>query len=127
MVMTQVLAVAPAGAARHLGHVLPLWSVAPFVLLLLCIAVLPLVAGHFWDRNRNKALLCVALGAPVAIAIAWLEPVVLAHTAREYVSFIILLGALFVISGGVVVRGTLAGTPGLNAALLGIGAVLASV
>jgi Na+/H+ antiporter NhaD/arsenite permease-like protein len=111
----------------HLGRVLPLWSVAPFALLLLCIAVLPLVAGRFWDRNRNKALLSLALGAPVAIWIARLEPMVLAHTAHEYLAFIILLGALFVISGGIVVRGTLAGTPGLNTALLGIGAAAASL
>ena len=51
--------------------------------LLLCIAVLPLVAGHFWDRNGNKALLSFVVGAPVAIWIAYLEPMVLAHTAHE--------------------------------------------
>jgi len=118
---------AQAAGAQQLGHLLPLWSVAPFALFLLCIAVLPLVAGHFWDHNRNKALLSFLLGAPVAIWIAYLEPVVLAHTAHEYAAFIILLGALFVISGGVVVRGTLAGTPGLNTGLLGIGALLASL
>jgi Na+/H+ antiporter NhaD/arsenite permease-like protein len=125
MSLTAVLA--SATGAHQLGHLLPLWSIAPFGALLLCIAVLPLAASHFWDRNRNKALLSFLVGAPVAIWIAWLEPMVLAHTAREYVAFIILLGSLFVISGGVVVRGTLAGTPGLNAALLGIGAVLASL
>ena len=125
--MTLPLVLASAAGAQHLGHLLPLWSVAPFGLFLLCIAVLPLVAGHFWEHNRNKALLSVLLGAPVAIWIASLEPMVLAHTAHEYAAFIILLGALFVISGGVVVRGTLAGTPGLNMALLGIGAALASL
>ena len=118
---------ATAAGAQRLGHVLPLWSIAPFGAFLLCIAVLPLVAGHFWDRNRNKALLSLLMGAPVAIWIAYLEPMVLAHTAHEYAAFILLLGALFVISGGVVVRGTLAGTPGLNAALLAVGAVLASL
>jgi Na+/H+ antiporter NhaD/arsenite permease-like protein len=59
--------------------------------------------------------------------VAALEPSVLVHTAREYAAFVILLGALFVIAGGVVVRGTLAGTPGLNTLLLGVGAALASV
>src|SRR5207237_8352227 len=51
----------------------------------------------------------------------------LLHRAMEYLAFILLLAALFVISGGIVVRATLAGTPGLNAILLAIGALLASV
>ncbi len=125
--MTLSPILASAAGAQQIGHLLPLWSVAPFGAFLLCIAVLPLVAGRFWDHNRNKALLSFVVGAPVAIWIAYLEPVVLARTAHEYVAFIVLLGALFVISGGIVVRGTLAGTPGLNVALLGIGAVLASL
>jgi Na+/H+ antiporter NhaD/arsenite permease-like protein len=125
MRLPAILATAVAG--QHIGALLPLWSIAPFGLLLLCIAVLPLAASDFWDRNRNKAVLSVAFGAPVAIWMGYLEPAVLAHTAHEYAAFIILLGALFVISGGIVVRGTLAGTPGLNVTLLGIGAVLASL
>jgi len=112
---------------HSLGHLLPLWSIAPFLLLLLCVAVLPLVAAPFWDRNRNKALLSLALGAPVAAWIAHLEPTVLAQAAHEYAAFVILLGALYVISGGIVVRGTLAGTPGLNTGLLAIGALAASL
>lgn len=116
---------AQAAAAPHL--VLPAWSVLPFAALLLCIAVLPLAAGRFWDSNRNKAWLCAALGLPVALWVGALAPRVLAHTAHEYAAFILLLGALFVISSGVVVRGTLAGTPGLNVALLAIGALLASL
>ncbi len=125
--MPAPLVIAAAVPTHQLGHLLPLWSVAPFALFLLCIAVLPLVAGHFWDRNRNKALLSFVLGAPVAAWIGYLDPTVLFHTAHEYAAFIILLGALFVISGGIVVRGTLAGTPGLNAVLLAIGSVLASL
>ncbi|HET7752763.1 MAG TPA: sodium:proton antiporter [Anaeromyxobacteraceae bacterium] len=116
-------------AAEHtpqLGSLLPVWSVAPFAAILLCIAVLPLVAGGWWEHNRNKALLSALLGVPVAAWIASLDPLLLAHTAHEYVAFILLLGALFVISGGIVVRGTLAGTPGLNTGLLAIGALLAS-
>jgi Na+/H+ antiporter NhaD/arsenite permease-like protein len=121
------LVLAAAAGSQQLGHLLPLWSIAPFAAFLLCIAVLPLVAGHFWDANRNKALLSFLMGAPVALWIGRLEPMVMAHTAHEYAAFIILLGALFVISGGIVVRGTLAGTPGLNVALFGVGAALASL
>ena len=109
-----------------LGSFLPAWSVLPFAALLLCIAVLPLVAPHFWEKNRNKGILAALLGVPVAAWIATLQPWLVVHAAREYVAFILLLGALFVIAGGIVVRGTLAGTPGLNSVLLGTGAVLAS-
>jgi Na+/H+ antiporter NhaD/arsenite permease-like protein len=119
---------APTGTTpAPLGLELPLWSVAPFALMLLSIAVLPLVAGRYWERNRNKGLVALALGGPVAWWIGWLEPAVLGRTAHEYAAFLLLLGALFVISGGVVVRGTLSGKPGLNTALLAIGAVLASL
>ena len=118
---------AAAAEGQRLGHQLPWWSVVPFELMLLSIAVLPFVAGRFWVHNRNKALLSCMLGLPVAIWIVRLEPMVLTRTTHEYATFIILLGALYVISGGILVRGTLAGTPGLNTVLLGIGAALASL
>jgi Na+/H+ antiporter NhaD/arsenite permease-like protein len=113
--------------APQLGNLLPLWSVMPFAAMLLGIAILPLAAGRLWESNLNKALLSAVLGVPVAIWTATLDATALAHAASEYLSFILLLGALFVISGGIVVRGTLAGTPGLNSVLIAIGAVLASL
>ena len=73
-----------------LGLRFPAWSVVPFALMLLAIAVLPLVAGGFWERNRNKALLSVVLGAPVAVWTAALEIEALLHTASEYLAFIVL-------------------------------------
>src|SRR6266850_1759754 len=119
---------AAAGAATpQLGNLFPLWSVVPFVAMLLAIAVLPLLIGKHWEPNLNKAMLSALLGAPVAIWTATLEPAAVVHAGGEYLAFILLLGALFVISGGIVIRGTLAGTPGENAIVLGIGAVLASI
>ena len=50
-----------------IGQALPLWTVLPFALLLLCIAVLPLCAGHWWEHNRNKALVAGLLSAPIAL------------------------------------------------------------
>jgi Na+/H+ antiporter NhaD/arsenite permease-like protein len=114
-------------AELHLGNRFPIWSVVPFVAMLLAIAVMPLFAGKLWEYNHNKAILSVVLGAPVAIWTATLEPKALGHAASEYVAFIVMLGALFVIASGIVVRGTLAGTPGLNTVLISIGAVLASI
>ena len=126
--MSGSVASAAAGAsAEALGARLPAWSVVPFGLMLLAIAVLPMVAPHFWERNRNKALVSLVLGGPVALWIGLLDPAAVLHTAHEYAAFVVLLGALFVISGGVVVRGTLAGTPGVNTVLLALGAVLASL
>ena len=120
-------ALAASAAHPQLGDLFPVWSVLPFAAMLLSIAVLPLLAPGLWEHNRNKAILSFLLGAPVAIWTATLEPAAVLHAGSEYLAFILLLGALFVISGGIVVRGTLAGTPGLNTVLLAIGAVLASL
>jgi Na+/H+ antiporter NhaD/arsenite permease-like protein len=118
---------AVSASTPQLGHLFPLWSVAPFLAMLLAIAVGPLIAANIWKQNRNKAILSILLGAPVAIWTATLDPTSVVHTASEYLAFILLLGALFVIAGGIVVRGTLAGTPGLNTVVLGIGAILACI
>ena len=116
-----------AAAGGRVGGALSLWSVAPFALMLLGIAVLPLVAGRLWEHNRNKAILSAVLGLPVVAWMWTLDASAVGHVAHEYVAFLILLGSLFVIAGGIVIRGTLSGTPGLNAAFLALGAVLASV
>ncbi|MGH7550389.1 MAG: sodium:proton antiporter [Gemmatimonadota bacterium] len=114
-----------------MGAALPLWTVAPFLLLLASIAVLPLAASDWWEAHGHKALVALVLAAPLA---AYL---ILAHGAegaghlgdslRDYVSFIVLLGSLFVIAGGIHVRGSLAGTPLANTAFLGVGAVMANL
>jgi Na+/H+ antiporter NhaD/arsenite permease-like protein len=114
-----------------MGAELHLWTILPFVALLLLIAILPLTAGHWWEHNRNKAIVAGSLAAFVAIYLiaAWGEHGLheLAEKLKEYASFIILLGALYVISGGIYIKGSLSGTPLANTALLAIGAVLASI
>jgi Na+/H+ antiporter NhaD/arsenite permease-like protein len=108
----------------------PSWAVLPFVLYLLLIAALPLFLGRFWESNRNKLVLALGAGAPVVVYLLWRHPdggAMLLETGREYVAFMALLGALFVISGGIYLRGTLAGTPAVNTAFLAVGAVLASL
>ncbi len=116
----------PPAPPSVLGDLLPLWSVVPFSVMLLAIALMPLVAPGLWERNSFKAILSLLLGAPVAIWVGSIEPGAVLHAAREYLTFILLLAALFVVAGGIVVRGTLAGTPGANTVLLAVGAVLAS-
>src|SRR4051812_21235180 len=105
----------------------PLWSIAPFILLLLSIAVVPLTLPQWWDKNTNKLLLSVAVSIPVLLVIVPGAPHLLLDSMRDYFSFIVLLGALFVISGGIFIKGEMAGTPLVNTAFLATGAVLANL
>ncbi|HUM17390.1 MAG TPA: sodium:proton antiporter, partial [Candidatus Nitrosotalea sp.] len=105
---------------------LPLYTVLPFVAMLLAIAVLPLWLPHWWESNRNKLLVATGLGAPVLVLYLVREPGALVHMATDYVSFIILLTGLYVITGGMLLRGDLEATPLTNTVFLGIGSLLAS-
>jgi len=105
---------------------LPVYTVVPFVVMVLGIAVLPLAASHWWEPNRNKLLVSIVLGLPVLVLYVVREPSALVHMAEEYVSFIVLLAALYVISGGILMRGDLLATPLVNSAFLATGSVLAS-
>src|SRR5262245_34375867 len=105
----------------------PLWSLIPFVGMLLSIAILPLVIPNWWDSNRNKFLLSILLSLPVLFVVAQCNAELLLHALLDYFSFLVLLGSLFVISGGIYIRGTFAGTPLVNTVYLGIGAVLANL
>jgi Na+/H+ antiporter NhaD/arsenite permease-like protein len=121
----------PATPVESLGTVLPLWSVLPFVALLAAIAVLPLAAPGWWGKNRNRALVSLSLALPLAAGLLLAHPGdgsrALLASIRDYASFICLLAALYVISGGIHVRGSLAGSPLSNTAMLGIGALLANL
>ena len=105
------------------------WSVLPFATMLACIAILPLIpaTSHWWDRRTSQLSLALLLGLPVAvwmwIAGGW--EIVFA-TVVEYGQFITLLLALFVVSGGIFLKGDIRATPRNNTAFLGLGAVLAS-
>jgi Na+/H+ antiporter NhaD/arsenite permease-like protein len=111
-----------------LGDQLPLWSAAPFVLLLAAVALLEVFAAGWWNRLAHKALVVTVLAVPAVVHLLTAGGGdALTHSIAEYVSFLSLLTALFVISGGIHVQGSLAGTPLANAGLLAIGAVLANL
>jgi Na+/H+ antiporter NhaD/arsenite permease-like protein len=101
------------------------WT-APFVALLLAIAILPLAAPRFWESNLRKLAVAGALGAPVFWLYLHRSPSALLHTGIEYASFIALLGSLFVISGGILLTGDLEATPRVNTLFLAAGTLLAS-
>ena len=114
---------------QKLGEMVHATSIAPFALLLLCIALFPLLNPHWWEHNRNKGFIAAGLGVPVILYLLTfghhgLES--LEHAGKEYVSFLSLLGSLFVISGGVYVRGSLKGSPLVNTMFLALGAAVAS-
>jgi Na+/H+ antiporter NhaD/arsenite permease-like protein len=117
-------------AEQAIGAALPLWSILPFAGILLCIALMPLVAPHLWHRHYP--------GISAAWAIAFAVPFLLVHKGEawheivhiyvaDYVPFIILLWGLFTVAGGIVVEGTLSGTPALNTGLLLLGTLIASL
>jgi len=105
------------------------WGV-PFAGILLSIALLPLLAPGFWHHHFGKvaAAWSLAFLAPFAIAFGpGIAGSAFVHAlVGEYIPFVVLLTALFTVAGGIYIRGNLHGSPGLNTALLAIGAVLAS-
>lgn len=107
---------------------IPIWAMLPFILLLLAIAIMPLFAEHIWEKNKNKLIVALVLAIPTAI---WLILNGLFHHLQlsivyDYIPFIIMLGALFVITGGIYIEGNIEAKPITNVTFLAIGAVLAS-
>jgi len=98
----------------------------PFALLLAAIATGPFINKHWWEHHYHHVAL--ALGAvTVGYYVLGLgAPVRMLHVAHEYVSFIALIGSLFVVSGGIHIRVKGEATPGANCVFLLIGAVLAN-
>ena len=142
-------------AEAHAGTAPPAVTVLPFCLLLAAIAILPLTSrlSHWWEDNSSKFLVAGLLGlvtlayylflhrhpvdrhfpvhatvAPAAGGPSWgVAGAVLANAfLSEYLPFIALLFALYVISGGVRIEGDLVATPNVNTAFLGVGALAAS-
>jgi Na+/H+ antiporter NhaD/arsenite permease-like protein len=113
------------------GRALTAWWGLPFAGMLLSIALLPLLLPHFWHRHFGKVAVgwSLAMLAPFALTYgAGAAGQALVHTMlAEYIPFIVLLTALFTVSGGIYVRGNLHGSPLLNTGVLALGAVLASL
>ncbi len=122
----QGFAAAAEEGGTPLGHQLGLVWVVPFALLLLSIAVLPLLVPRWWESNLNKGIISAILGLPVSFYIFRLDSSRLIETGIEYAAFIVLLAALFIISGGIYLRGSLPGTPLTNTVVLAIGAIFSN-
>lgn len=113
---------------EKLGVEIPLLTLLPFVLMLASIAVFPLFWNHFWEKNRNKLIIALILSVPIIIYMfaTGLEEKLLETIVFDYLPFIILLGSLFTITGGIYLSGDIEASPTINTLFLAIGAVLAS-
>ncbi len=128
-----VLALAPSTAFASGGgggELPPMWTLTFFVIMLLSIAVLPLTRlEHWWHKNENKLKVGMALAA---YPLLWVTVIshnytALWHVVEEYVSFIVLLGTLFYVSGGILLKGDLKATPETNLKFLLFGTSIASL
>ncbi|MFA5168731.1 MAG: sodium:proton antiporter [Candidatus Omnitrophota bacterium] len=98
----------------------------PFIGLLLSIAILPLVTPGFWHHLKNQAIVSIAFAIPVVFICLKYSPHALGKSLTDYVSFVILLGSLFIVSGGIWLAGDLKSTPAANTFLLAAGSILSN-
>ena len=120
-----------AAGGSHASPAFSLYYTVPFIGILLSIAIIPLINHHFWENNFGKISFFWSLAfiIPFYLLVNSFSEVieVLLHTLTfEYIPFIFLLLALFTVSGGICLKGSLVGTPMLNLILLVIGTILAS-
>jgi Na+/H+ antiporter NhaD/arsenite permease-like protein len=106
-----------------------IWA-APFAAVLLSIALGPLLVPVIWHGHYGKIVGGFAVVALAALAVAFGPEAALAAFVHsmlaEYLSFILLLFALYTVAGGILVTGNVHGTPGTNTAMLALGTGMAS-
>ena len=138
---------------EEVKHHPPYFMVAPFALLLLSIAILPLIpaTAHWWESNLHRFYVAAGLGLITLLYYGFLSNFTLAGhwpahyeveagasaldkiavifmnaIVADFIPFIILLFSLFTITGGIRIAGNLLATPFVNSVILFIGAILAS-
>lgn len=113
------------------GAELSLWWAVPFAGILLSIALGPLLFAHFWHRNYGKIALMWALLCAIPLYVFFdstTSTQAIAHALiGDYIPFIIFVGSLYIVAGGIHLRGSFVGKPGLNTFFLFIGAILANL
>lgn len=114
---------------QNIGETLPLYSAIPFVGMLLSIALFPLLAPKFWHHHFGKvsAFWAIVTIIPLLIGYKGIAVNEILHVViGDYIPFIILLVSLYTVSGGILLRGTLRGTPLVNTIMIALGTFLAS-
>lgn len=131
-IVLAAMAPAPCMAAEPtaIGRILPLWSALPFAGILLSIALMPLFIPRFWHHHFPKVSAFWALVFALPFLYFFRETAlheIIHIIIIDYIPFILLLWALFTVSGGIYIKGTLKGTPAVNTVILFIGTLLASI
>ena len=105
------------------------WSMIPFGLMLLTIAVAPLLAGHWWESNKHKLTVALFLGVPtsVCLLIGGMVHELEHQLFGDYIPFIVLLLSLYVITGGIHLKGDIVAKPWVNTLFLAVGWLFASI
>ena len=129
MLANSSVAFAAESGAENVGKTLSLTYCIPFVGMLLCIAICPLIVGEWWEKWKPAVVIfwslvfIVPFATFIGAGTAWEQ--VLESIIGDYLGFIVLLFGLFCVAGNIVLEGDLVGTPKLNVLLLLIGTVLA--
>ncbi len=103
------------------------WFIVPFALLLLSIAIAPFVNGEWWGNHYGKVAVSLGLIVVAYYLFGLQSPARVVHTLLDYVSFMALIGSLFVVAGGVHITVKGEAKPWMNVVFLSIGAVLANL
>ena len=105
-----------------------LWALIPFAIMLLSIAVMPLIAGKWWENNLHKLYVALALSIPTGYYLITngMGEQLQHQMLKDYLPFIILLGTLFIVTGGIRINGDVQARPRNNTFIMAIGYILAS-
>ena len=123
-------ALATGDSSVHASAAVPAWLCAPFAALLLCVALGPVLAAHWWEKHQG--IVVAVLSAVLLAAFAMVQSgsaaaeLALECLVNDYLTFIVLLFGLFCVAGNITLVGDLAGSPRINVALLLFGTLLSS-
>ena len=111
------------------AFMIPAWTMIPFAIMLIMIAIGPVISPNWWEKNSHKLLVSLVLGVPVAIYLILHNlGMELEHQIMfDYVPFVVLLLTLYVVTGGIHISGNVKPTPEINTGILGCGFAIASI
>ncbi len=120
-----------ASAASMNGAELSIVWAIPFAGILLSIALIPLIAPHLWHHHYGKIAVAWGLACVIPIFLAFPTDVAVGSVAHamigDYVPFILFVGALFIVAGGIHIRSSFVGKPLMNAGILLAGGFMANL